>query len=241
MSQPGTSNDFGVMRHYRASEDLFLELSKANGTPYVGGSLGAADIKVTLFFPDGTTKAKHTGTIPAGTLTSLGGGLYRLKLWGEGKPAGTDVDLAQAGRCGVLVEDGSGAAHFANVGGSYDVRPDFDVQFAVAYVPGSGGSDQISGAFSFHRWWSHELMLAPLTGTVPITGLTLRISDKDSVAALVTISGADFVESAFDGNVYFTKPISGVTGARALTARLTGSWKGFAIQHDFLIQVPVAA
>lgn len=227
--------DFGVQRHYRSSEYIYVLLQTPAGVAFTGGTLAAGSIRCTLSFPDGTTKDKHTSP-PANSLLELGNGLYRITLWGSGQSSGVDdVDLAQVGRVGVIVYSNTGA--FETVAGHYDVRPDWKPKLAVTYLPGPSGSDQISGAITINRWWSNEKMLLPISGTPGITSLTLRISDKDSVANLLNLSvgAGELVENTFDSAIYFAVPIAGVTGGRVLLARLSGTYKGSTISEDFLL------
>lgn len=227
--------DFGVQRHYRSSEYIYVLLQTPGGVAFTGGTLASGSIRCTLTFPDGTTKDKHTSP-PANSLLEIGNGLYRITLWGSGQVSGVDdVDLAQVGRVGVIFYSATSA--FEAVGGYFDVRPDWVSKLAVTYRPGPSGSDLITGAISFSRWWSREKLLLPLSGTPAITGLSLKITDKDAVANIVNLtSGAgELVENAFDSGIYFEEPIAGVTGGRVLLARLTGTYKGYAFSEDFLL------
>jgi hypothetical protein len=242
--QNGGTIDLGVMRHYRSVEPVYFGLTDpTTGAAYQAGVLGT-NIQATVYFPDGTTHDKSTSA-PALTLTLGNNGYYRLILWGEGTAGGHDVDLAQIGTCGLLIEPV--ANEFFGLYMQYHVRGDLDPQMAVTYVPGPSNSSLISGCISIHRWWNHEWMDFPLTATgaalgrtTVITGLTVKITDKDSASNLVVLSGlstagGDFSENAFDGNVYFTKAITGISGARVLTAHLSFVYSGYTYHKDFLI------
>ena len=241
--QQGGIDDLGVMRHYRGSEVIYFGLTDpTNGAPYANGVLNT-NIYITAYFNDGTTWDIHASP-PALTLTLGGAGFYRLALWGDPQGAGSysghDVVLAKVGIHGLWIRPV--AAEFNPIYLQYEVQPEFDAQLAVTYVPGSSGSDQITGALSIYRWWSHERLTKPLTATtgdatnsVPISSLTLKLTDKDSTSNILSLTQSDFSENAFDGNLYFTKAITGITGARVLTARLSFVHKGFTYAKDLVL------
>lgn len=231
--------DLGVMRHARSSEAVYFGLvDPVTGFPYTGGAL-QTNITVTVYFPDATFYVKSTGA-PAGTLTLGGAGYYRLALWGESLD-----DLNQVGTHGMLVQPVT--SEFSPVYFQYRVEPEFDVQMAVTYAPGPSNTSLLTGCISIYRWWSHEWLDFPLTATGAalsrssvISNLSLKITDKDSASNLVNLSGlvtagGDFAENAFDGNIYFTKAITGITGARVLTARLSFTYHGYSYSKDFTI------
>lgn len=229
--------DFGVMRHYRSSEDLFLHLQDSSGADITGVTLGALSMNCEVVKPDGTTYSKTTGQ-PGSTLTSLGQGMYKLKLWGEGQSAGVDGDLNQVGNHTVRIWHGTGA--FLSQTIAYRVAADWDIQLAVTYTPGAAGTDQLTGSISFYRWWSKERFSSPITRGVPITSYQLKISDV-TTANLTTVSGSDFTEGIGDTNLYFTKAILGLTGSRALNARLTFTYSGIVFTRDFPLIARFAA
>jgi hypothetical protein len=187
-------------------------------------------VKVKVFGPTGGTHDKDANSPPANTLTSLGNGMYLMALWGSGNSANShDSDLALEGTYGVKVYPT--AAEFATQIFTYDVRADFDVKAAFTYSVGTAGQDQISGCLSITRWNPQVTFFAPLTatnrpaagGTQCLYNLSVVITDKDSGSNILSVSSntvGDFTENTFDGNVYFTKAISGITGARVLTARV---------------------
>jgi hypothetical protein len=236
--------DLGVMRHYRSSEEIYFGLTDpTTGVPYDNGVLNT-NIAVTVYLPDGSTHVKSTSA-PAFTLTLGSGGFYRLLLWGESQTGGHDVDLSQTGTCLLLIQPVS--SEFSPLYFQYHVQPELDVQMAVTYAPGPSNTSLITGCISIHRWWSHEWLDFPLTATgafnsrtTVITDLSVKITDKDSASNLVNLSGlstagGDFSENAFDGNVYFTKQVLGITGARVLTAHLSFVYSGYTFHKDFLI------
>lgn len=242
--QTGGCIDLGEMRHYRNIEPIYFGLcDPTTGVGYAGGVIGT-NIQATVYLPDGTTHDKHTSA-PAGTLTLGGNNYYRLVLWGEEQTGGHDKDLSQVGTCGLLIEPV--ANEFFPLFMQYHVRPDLDTQMAVTYVPGPSNTSLISGCISIHRWWDHNFLDFPLTATgasggrtTVITNLSVKITDKDSTSNIVSLSGlatagGDFSENAFDGNVYFTKAITGITGARVLTAHLAFTYSGYNYHKDFVI------
>lgn len=248
----GNGINFGVHRHYAWSfypyESIFFNLVTDAGVPYQNGVL-STNVKATAYFPDGTNFDLHTSA-PANTLLlgNNASGLYRLILWGEGAAGGHDAVLAQVGTIGIRIYPTAG--EFIPLAGFYEVRPDFDVNLAVTYLPGTSGSDQITGCITIYRWWSKDRLEFPLTatgaarGTSVISSLTLKITDKDSSSNILSLSSGttgDFSENAFDGNLYFTKAITGLTGARVLTARIQFTYKGYIFNKDFLLPSRFAA
>jgi hypothetical protein len=223
----GGIGSWGVKDFYKSNEPVYFQLNDpTTGDPYSGGVLGT-NVKVKVFNPAGSTHDKDANSPPAFTLTSLGNGMYLMALWGEGASANShDFDLKLEGTYGVKIYPT--AAEFATQVFTYDVVKQLDAKLAVTYLPGTAGSDQITGCLSIFRWKTKQHMFSPLTatnrdaseGTQTLQNMTITITDKDSTSNIVSLSGTDLVENTFDGNVYFTKAINGITGARVLTVRL---------------------
>jgi len=220
----GSAQYAGTKRYGIGVESVLFRLVQEDGAPFSGGVLGTT-VKATVYFPDGSIHDKHTSP-PANTLTLGGDGFYRLVLWGEPQIGGHDVDLAQVGLCGLKIYPTT-PGDFIPVAMMYEVRPDFDVKLGLSYLPGPSSAPQISGCISIHRWWDHKHYFSPLTATnrpdgtaSVISNLSLAVTDRAANTNLIVVSGTDFVENTFDGNIYFSKTVLGITGARVVSATL---------------------
>jgi hypothetical protein len=245
---PGGVFNAGIKRHYRGFEFVVFQLTDpVTGVPYTGGVTGTnldpAHVIATVILPSGIIHVKSASP-PNLTLTLGGDGMYRMVLWGEGVSGGHDVDLSEEGDCMLKIQPVG--AEFNPLLMTYQVRSELDVQLAILPSVGPSDAPQITGCLSIHRWWSKDFLDFPVTAvgasggrTTVVTALTIQLSDL-TIPNIVQISGADLHEGA-DGNVYFTKPMLGLTGARAINARVTFNYKGKAFRRDFPIEIPLAA
>ena len=234
--------NWGIKNLYNTSEPVYFQLcDPATGDPYTGGVLGT-NVKVKVFLPTGATHDKDANSPPALTLNSVGNGMYLMALWGEGQSANDhDLDLAIVGTYSVKIYPT--AAEFAVQTATYEVLGNIDCKAAFTYVTGTSGSDQIAGCISIFRWRNRNHLFSPLTatnrpagqGAQVIENLTLKITDKDAASNIISLTASDFTENTFDGNLYFQKDITGITGSRVLNARVEFNYHALPGESPFFV------
>jgi len=248
----------GPKRHYRNSESIFVNLTKqTDGQPYttavVSANLDPAHVLMKVVLPDGNVHTK-SASAPEFTMVhaenAQPNGHYRVQLWGETIAGGHDVDLAQAGEAYLVVAPVG--TEFNPICVGFTVETNMNATLGVTWAPGPSNTDLIRGCLGLTRWHGERFDFpitatgAVLVGTstprvTVVSSLLLKISDADN-ANILTLNSADddFTEGA-DGSVYFEKAIAGLTGNRALTARVQAVYKGKTFDKEFPLQLPDAA
>jgi hypothetical protein len=230
---------FGEVRHWKASEDVFVYLMDADGVGVID-QVQATNVAIVLELPDGDNHVKSGVGAPANTWTQINStsypGWYRMRLWGDGTGSSWNHDLAQVGVVGVFIEPV--ATNFQVVTGHYIVKSDFDIAGGFSYVPGAGGTDSFLGTLSFFHWHDHQILVDPYNDTEFDFSLVVRDS-----AGTPWVNIADKSDGAVDGAnnaIFINKTISGVTGGWVLNARVTMTYGRSGDEETFVkdFQIP---